>query len=263
MAHAQTKDLKALHWGATSQDYLQHRPGYPGDFFVLLQYLGIGLAGQDILDLGSGTGALAVPFAKQGAQVTAVDVSEGQIQAGQQAARRHAVKITFKLARAEATGLPDHDFDAITASMCWSYFDMNRMEAEAPRLLRSEGLLLVSSLTWMAAENPIASQTDQLIARHNPAAGQSSRGGDVEIIPAWSLARFRLKTYHDFTVNVSFTRESWRGRIRACKWIGAALSPEQTEAFDREHQTLLEGIAPAQFDIRHRIRIQIFELKRS
>ncbi|HLX95897.1 MAG TPA: class I SAM-dependent methyltransferase, partial [Verrucomicrobiae bacterium] len=86
---------------------------------------------------------------------------------------------------------------------------------------------------------------------------------DVEIIPAWSLARFRLKTYHDFTVNVPFTRESWRGRIRACKWIGAALSPEQTEAFDREHQILLEGIAPVQFDIRHRIRIQIFQLKQS
>ena len=263
MAHARTDDVKPLHWDATSQDYLQHRPGYPGDFFVLLQHLGIGLAGQDILDLGSGTGALAVPFAKQGARVTAVDISEGQIQAGQQAARRHGVKITFKVAPAEVTGLPDHAFDVITASMCWSYFDMNRMELEVPCLLRSDGLLLVCSMTWIAAEDPIASQTDQLIAKHNPAAGRSNRGGDVEIIPTWSLARFRLKTYHDFKIDLPFTRESWRGRIRASKWIGSALSPKQTEAFDREHRTLLERIAPARFDIRHRIRIQIFELKRS
>jgi hypothetical protein len=39
------------------------------------------------------------------------------------------------------------------------------------------------------------------------------------------------------------------------------LSPEQTAAFDRAHQELLERIAPAQFNIRHRIRIQIFEPK--
>jgi 2-polyprenyl-3-methyl-5-hydroxy-6-metoxy-1,4-benzoquinol methylase len=94
MAQARTEDVKRLHWDATSQDYLQHRPGYPGEFFVLLQLLGIGLAGQDILDLGSGTGALAVPFARQGARVTAVDLSTGQIQAGRQAARQHGVKIT-------------------------------------------------------------------------------------------------------------------------------------------------------------------------
>lgn len=263
MAQARTEDVKRLHWDATSQDYLQHRPGYPGEFFVLLQLLGIGLAGQDILDLGSGTGALAVPFARQGARVTAVDLSTGQIQAGRQTARQHGVKITFKVAPAEATGLPDQAFDVISASMCWGYFDMTRMEVEVPRLLRSEGLLLVSSLIWIAAGDPIASQTDKLLARHNAAAGQSDRGGNAEIIPAWSRARFRLKTYHDFKMDLPFTRESWRGRIRASKWIGAALSPEQTEGFDREHQALLERIAPPQFHIRHRIRIQIFELKRS
>ena len=252
-----------MRWDATSQDYLQHRPGYPDVFFILLQDLGIGLAGQDILDLGSGTGALAVSFAKQGAQITAVDLSEGQIQAGQQAARQQGVKITFKVAPAEATGLSEHAFDVITASMCWSYFDLKRMEVEVPRLLSPEGLLLVSSLIWIAAEDPIARQTDQLIARHNVAAEQSDRGADTEIIPAWSFARFRLKTYHHFKVDLPFTRESWRGRMRASKWIGAALSPEQTEAFDREHKALLERIAPAQFNIRHRIRIQIFELKRS
>jgi hypothetical protein len=44
-----------------------------------LQKLGIGLKKQDILDLGTGTGALALPFAKQGAHVTGVDISKGQM----------------------------------------------------------------------------------------------------------------------------------------------------------------------------------------
>ena len=255
------KESKPLNWSATSQDYLQHRPGYPSVFFVLLQHLGIGLAGQDILDLGSGTGALAIPFAKQGAQVTAVDLSEGQIQAGQQAAQHQGVSITFKVAPAEATGFPDQSFDVITASMCWLYFDIKRMEVEVPRLLRPKGLLLVSTLIWISDEDPIASQTDALLARCVLQASEHVRGRDMEIIPTWSLNRFQLKTYHDFKIDLPFTRESWRGRLRASRYIGAALSPKKAAAFDRAHQELLDRIAPDQFNIRHRIRIQIFEPK--
>jgi 2-polyprenyl-3-methyl-5-hydroxy-6-metoxy-1,4-benzoquinol methylase len=261
MSPARIKESRPLNWSATSQDYLQHRPGYPSEFFILLQHLGVGLAGQEILDLGSGTGALAIPFAKQGAQVTAVDLSEGQIKAGQQAAQQLGASITFKVAPAETTGFPDHSFDVITASMCWLYFDIKRMEVEVPRLLRPNGLLLVSTLIWISDEDPLASQTDALLTRHVHQASEHVRGRDMEIVPAWSLNRFRLKTYHDFKVDLPFTKESWRGRLRASRYIGAALSPEKAAAFDRAHQELLDRIAPDHFNIRHRIRIQIFEPK--
>ena len=252
-------EIKPLVWDPVSRDYLEHRPGYPDSYFRLLGHLGIGLPGQRILDLGTGTGALSVAFASQGAHVTGVDLSEGQLQAGCEAAQKAGVHVEFKLAPAEETGLPDHRFDVISASMCWGYFDEQRMVAEVLRLLRPGGLLLLSTLIWAGAEDPIASQTDQLVVKYNPAAGQLERGGDTEIIPAWSRNRFRLKSYHDYKVDLPFTQESWRGRMRATKWIGAALPARQTAAFDREHQELLERIAPAQFSIRHRIRIQIFE----
>ena len=70
-----------LNWDQTSEDYSKYRPGYPDSYFLLLQELGIGLKNQDILDIGMGTGALALPFAKQEAQVTGVDISRGQIEA--------------------------------------------------------------------------------------------------------------------------------------------------------------------------------------
>ncbi|HUA37507.1 MAG TPA: class I SAM-dependent methyltransferase [Candidatus Sulfopaludibacter sp.] len=259
MAQARTEAAKPLHWGAVSQDYLLHRPGYPADYFVLLRHLGIGLAGQDILDLGSGTGALAVPLAKQGARVTAVDPSAGQIRAGKEAARRRGVKIKYKVASAEKTGLPDHSFDVITASMCWGYFDIKRMKSEVPRLLRRGGLLLVSTLIWDRSKGGIAGQTEKLIAKHNAKARHGGHSREASVVPAWSRKWLRLKTFHEMQANLPFSRQSWRGRIRACRWIGAALSSEQTEAFDREHEALLERIAPDRFAIPHRITIRIFE----
>ncbi|MGH7942870.1 MAG: class I SAM-dependent methyltransferase [Limisphaerales bacterium] len=259
-------EIPNLNWSVTSCDYLRYRPGYPKRFFVILRQLGIGLAGQDILDLGSGTGALAVPFARQRARVTAVDPAEGQVQAQQLAARRYSLKIKFKVRHAEKTGLPDYSFDAITASMCWTYFDLERMKTEVPRLLRPGGLLLVSSLLWERQEmdgKGIVAGTNKLIGKYNPEARKMKRWWNPDVVPDWSRDWLRLKTFHEFQINVPFTRESWRGRIRACRWIGAALTAERTEAFDREHEALLERIAPATFDIPHRITMRIFEaLKR-
>jgi len=248
-----------LHWDATSRDYLAHRPGYPDAFFSLLHHLGVGLPGQDILDLGTGTGALSVAFARRGGRVTAVDLSEGQIEAAREAAQTQGVAITFRIAPAEETGLPDHAFDVISASMCWGYFDVNRMVTEVPRLLRPGGRLLISSLLWVPGGNGIGARTNALVSVHNPEVHWRDRGDDIEVVPAWSKERFRLRTFHEFKTELPFTRESWRGRIRASKWIGAALTPKRAEAFDREHAILLEEIAPPVFAISHRITIHILE----
>jgi SAM-dependent methyltransferase len=263
MSKTKSSEIPNLNWSATSEDYLRYRPGYPKQFFTLLRQMGIGSAGQDILDLGSGTGALAVPFARQGSRVTAVDPSDGQLQAGKEAARKYGVKIKFKVAGAEKTGLPDHSFDAITASMCWGYFDVERMKVEVPRLLRPNGLLLVSTLIWDIGAGGVIGHTDELIRRYNPEARRegTSRVWNAhgEVVPEWSQGWLRLKTFHEFTVDLPFSRVSWRGRIRACRWIGAALSPEKTVAFDRDHAALLERVAPAKFAIPHRITLRIFE----
>jgi hypothetical protein len=41
--------------------------------------------------------------------------------------------------------------------------------------------------------------------------------------------------------------------MRACRGIGATLSREQTEAFDREHDALLTALVPDRFFVLHRV----------
>ena len=45
----------------------------------------------------------------------------------------------------------------------------------------------------------------------------------------WSTQDFRLVTYHAYEEGIPFTRESWRGRIRASRAIGATLRAEEVE----------------------------------
>jgi SAM-dependent methyltransferase len=250
---------KKLNWSAVSGDYSQHRNGYPSSFFKLLKALGIGLIGQCILDLGTGTGALAIPFTQQGADVTGLDLAEGQIVAAKNRAKELGLSVKFIVSGAEKTGLSNASFDLVTASMCWGYFDKQRVVPEVKRLLRPKGLLLTSSILWVAQPGSVGEHTNELLARYNPEYSRRQDGNEEsDIPPDWAFGHFKRLVRHKYTESLRFSKKAWRGRIRASKWIGAALTPEKVEAFDQEHQRLLEK-EPEEFHLLHQIKFEIFK----
>ena len=72
--------------------------------------IGIGLQGQRILDLGTGVGFLALNFARQGADVTGVDIAACQIEQARETAAVNGLTIDFRVADATETGLADQSF---------------------------------------------------------------------------------------------------------------------------------------------------------
>ena len=75
---------------------------------------------------------------------------------------------------------------------------------------------------------------------------------------AWARDHFDLRTFHIMETPLEFTRETWRGRIRACRGIGASLSDGEVERFDAAHRTLLETIAPETFTVLHQMTIHVY-----
>ena len=69
--------------------------------------------------------------------------------------------------------------------------------------------------------------------------------------PEWGQEWFKTERAKTFDLQVPFTRDSWNGRMRACRGIEASLTPEQVEAFEKEHSALLQRIAPESFEILH------------
>ena len=213
-----------LNWDQASEDYSKYRPGYPDSYFLLLQELGIGLKNQDILDIGMGTGALALPFAKQEAQVTGIDISRGQIEAAKTLASQKNLNVRFIVAKAEETGLPDKSFDVITSSMSWGYLDQKKMPEEVARLLRENGLLLISSLNWVRDADAITQQTGELLKKYGSEQKHQRRREAGCIIPEWAKDKFRLKNvshvlcYHSFHQGIVARKNkgeqgSWRNII--------------------------------------------------
>ncbi len=251
-------------WGKTSQDYQLYRPGYPKAFYEILYKLGIGLKNQRILDMGTGTGELAIQFAKQGSIVTANDISEQQIETAKKNAENNNLSIKFNVAAAEEIIFDENSFDVISASMCWLYFDKQKMIPIIKKLLIDNGLFLVTSMIWLPFEDNTAKKTEDLVLQYNPkwkGAGFTGYYDKKNPVPEWSKNDFYLKSFHTFKTGIPFTHESWRGRIRACRGIGASLPKEEITKFDNEHSKLLKNIIPDKFNVLHLLTISIFELK--
>ena len=251
---------REIDWGRTSDDYSEHRPDYPDAFYERLAEQNIGLPGQRILDLGTGVGFLAQRFAQAGAEVVGIDIAAGQLEVARRRAAEAELRIDYQVASAEETHQQDNYFDVVTASQCWLYFDKPRATAEAKRVLRSNGLLAISHLCWLADKSSIARQAEELVLRYNPDWSGAGFTGEIPTeVPEYFDGHFQQIDLIVFDADLPFTRESWCGRWRACRGVGATLSPEKIAAFDRDHADILESIAGKQFTIPHRIDCRILQ----
>jgi SAM-dependent methyltransferase len=251
----------AIDWGKTSADYALFRPGPPDSFYARLKALGVGTAGQRILDLGTGTGVLARRFAREGAKVAGIDVAAEQVEAAKVLAAKDGLAIDFRVSPAEETPFPSGSFDVLTANQCWLYFDKAKAIAEAKRLLAPSGVLVTSHFSWLPRLDPVARASEALVLQHNPQWSASDWSGFIPPMPAWAEGPLTLRAMFWYDEKIPFTRAQWCGRFRACRGIGATLAPKQVEAFDAEHAALLGRLAPETFTVLHRLDAHVFEPK--
>jgi len=250
---------RTIDWGRTSSDYAEHRPGPPPRLYELLATFGIGGAGQRVLDLGTGTGLVARALAARGALVCATDVAPEQIEAARGAAVGEGLAIDFRVAPAEACPYPDASFDVVTASQCWMYFDADRAIAEVRRVLVPGGMLVTTHFSWLPKLDALARASEALVLRFNPAWQGANWSGAVPSVPKWTEGRARVRAMFWFDEPVPFTHAAWRGRMRACRGVGATLSADEVAAFDAAHAELLAGLVPDPFNVWHRIDAHLLE----
>jgi SAM-dependent methyltransferase len=249
-----TSDESAtVDFGRAAQDYARYRHGFPAEFFDHVRSLGVGVAGQDLLDLGTGTGAIACEFARRGCLTTGLDVSPAMLAEAAKAAADTSLPVRWVCAPAETTGLADGAFDAICAGMCWHWFERPRAAAEVFRLLRPGGRMVIVYFAYIARGDTVGAATEQLVLRHNP--GWVWAGGDGRhhhYVADLVAAGLQHVSTFDVVLPVSFTHEGWRGRFRACNGV-LTQPPETVAAFDAELGRLLVERYPEPVVSDHRL----------
>ncbi|MBT4793266.1 MAG: class I SAM-dependent methyltransferase [Halobacteriovoraceae bacterium] len=252
---------REIDWGKTSRDYAKYRPGPPESFYKKLLSLDVGLENQKILDLGTGTGVLARQFAKQGCEVIGTDISDEQVNMADSLANDEGLNIDFFKSAAEDIHFPDNSFDVITANQCFLYFDKDKISKILKRILKPGGVFVTSHFSWMPFLDETAKASEELILKHNPSWTAHSYKGDIPPIHGGLEQYFDLKGFFYYDEAIPFTRETWKGRIRACRGVGASLSEEAVKQFDSEHDELLKEITFEDFTIIHRLDAHIMVSK--
>lgn len=111
------------------------------------------LAGKKVLDIGCGLGEASVYFALQGACVTAMDLSQGMLQATEALAGRYGVQVRLHKAAAESFLLsPEEKFDVIYAGNLFHHVDIEKTVRQIAPHLENTGVLV----SWdPVAYNPL------------------------------------------------------------------------------------------------------------
>jgi SAM-dependent methyltransferase len=134
------------HFAPVSAPYAAFRPRYPRTLFTWLADIAPGH--RLAWDCATGNGQAAVDLAAHFAQVVATDASEAQLS--------EAIPcpgVTYRCARAEASGLPDRSVDLVTVAQALHWLDLPRFYAEARRVLRPDGALAAWSYGLLAVKD--------------------------------------------------------------------------------------------------------------
>ena len=237
--------MNTIDFGLTAMDYRRHRAGFPDALFARLAAHQIGVAGQRVLDLGAGTGSLARGFARGACAVTGLDPSTALLDQARALDREAGLSVNYITGYAEDTGLPEGGFDIVSAGQCWHWFDRPRAAAEAWRLLRPGGCLVMAHFDWLPLPGTVADASERLILAHNPSwTGFGGAGGKSKWFADLAVQGFSAIESFSFDVPVQYSHEDWRGRIRASAGIGASLSDEAVAAFDVAHAEMLRDKFP-------------------
>ena len=244
-----------IDFGKTADDYKTHRQGFPPAFFDHLQKRQLIGDNKRILDIGTGTGTVARGCALVGSAVVAIDIAAPLLEQARILDKAAGIEINYHIAKAEDTALADESFDVVTAGQCWHWFDRPHAAAEVKRLLVPDGYVVIAHLDWIPLTGNVVEATEHLILKYNPA---WSMGGGSGIYPDWlrdlASAGFKDIETFSFDVDLSYTHEAWRGRIRASAGVAASLSPERVLQFDSELKAILRDNFPDDpLPVHHRV----------
>lgn len=241
-------------FGKTSAEYARYRDIYPKLMYEKLTALGVGTDGSNWLDIGTGTGVIPLNLYSNGANITGIDISAEQIKTAKiLAAEKHIGNVNFIVSPAEATPFADNSFDCITAAQCFWYFDKDKTITEIKRIIRPGGTFIKIYMSY-TLDDEIAKKSHELVKTMNRNWTPGASGAkDIYNHP------FENGNVDVFECYLPFTRESWHGRMLACRGTMASMDKKTLTEWNEQHNKLLLNY-PETFEIKHKVYIASYNL---
>jgi len=222
-------------------NYIKYRPDYPAAILDLLRKE-CGLASTSVItDIVSGTGILTDLFLKNGNPVFGVEPNREMREAAENLLQKY---LAFQSVpgTAEATTLPEHSVDMITASQAFHWFDRDAAHREFLRILKPRGWV---ALIWNDRDitsRPFLKAYEELLLTYGTdyeSVGHKHVDADV-IGSFFGSIGFKQAVFPNKQV---FDFDGLKGRLLSSSYAPEAGHPKHLPMLDaldaifREHQT--------------------------
>lgn len=228
---------RAASFGSAAEQYDRFRPAYPD---ALIDDLA-GLRPAAVLDVGCGTGKVAVALAERGLSVVGVEVDERMAAV----ARRHGIDV--RVGAFEQWSAAGAAFDLITCGEAWHWIDPAKGVAKAAEVLTVGGTIARFWTTTALGEAACAA-FDPIYRAHAPEVAQVWR-------PSRSSPRFHAGQPDPFRGDAAFAPTEvraypWERTLSTDQWVGMAatisdhrrLDPERRQSLLRSLRTAIEEL---------------------
>lgn len=226
---AQVADPDRWVFNRLARDY-RSRPGYPA---ALLSRLAALAGGAPVVDLGAGTGLVALPLARGGLRVAAVEPALAMLEALREEAGGLPLRAVH--AAAEETGLPGGEAGLVVLADALQWVEPERAGREARRLLAPGGVVAV--VEARLGGSPFADGVAALLAGANPRARPRPEGRLGQLLDA---AGAGVRSVERWSHEERLEPERLAAVLRSLSLVGPALGPDRREALLAEARALAD-----------------------
>jgi SAM-dependent methyltransferase len=224
---------RAGSFGSVADQYDRFRPTYPG---ALIDDLA-GARPAKVLDVGCGTGKVAVSLTERGLSVLGVEVDQRMAQV----ARGHGIDV--QVAAFESWDAAGCTFDLITCGDAWHWIDPARGVAKAAEVLEKGGTIARFWTTAVLSESTIAA-FDRIYRKHAPEVAQVWQ-------PSGNTPRFHASRSDLFAHSGAFSPTEmrtypWERSLSTEEWVGLAATISDHQRLGPERlRPLLQSLRTA------------------
>lgn len=237
-------------FAGTAADYAAFRPAYPAALLERVRAAAAPGSPSRLVDLGCGTGELAVPLSAYVDECRALDVSPEMLRHGRERARRAGrANIEWTQAPAEALELPDGSVSLVTVGAAFHWMDRRLVGARALRWLRPGGSLVVagSNSTWNGTEDwqKLAVEVIQRWLGPRRRAGGGTFRTSERHEDALRAVGFTDLADVDFPAEQTWTVDAFLGYLRSTSFASAAVLGDRQAAFEQDMRETLDTHEPS------------------
>jgi SAM-dependent methyltransferase len=213
--------------------------------------------GELLLDVATGTGAVAILAAQRGARVIGQDLAPVLIDTARERAAEEGVEVQFEVGDAEAMSYDDASFDIVT-STCGVMFapDHEAIAAELARVTKPGGRLALACWQPGTGMADVFAMMRPFLPPPVPGAGSPFAWGDQEHVGELLGGAFELEfEEHDSPLVVTSGEEYWElfsSSYGPTKSAAEALDPDRREEFHRTWVAFIEAFREGDEIVHHR-----------